>query len=469
MSNELWRMGAFALAGLIAARAVSSEEVVDAHLERIAEVNPHVNAIGEVLIESARASAKDADAAIRRGEPSGPLHGVPITVKANIDVVGSATTHGTPAFVGRLPAADSPVVSKLRGAGAVPIGRTTMPEMAIKGTSESWLTGVTRNPWHPGLTAGGSSSGEASAIATGMSPLGVGNDIGGSLRSPASNCGIVSLKPSAGLVPRYVSIPDSRTTLSAQLMLTDGPMARTVDDLRRALAIMAGRHPLDPHSVPTFEPEPVPSTRPLRVAVLDAPPGGRTDPRISRQVRRAAALLEQQGYEISTSQPPRFTEVLTAFQHLSGADVLAELDGLAPFLSPESLSLVRSQLSGYPADPLLALRSAVAARADLMRAWSEWFRQVDILLTPTWTQLPFPHGYEIEHGAEFDELARTVVVANLLGIPSACVSSGLVDGLPVGVLVHADRYRDAWTLHVAEDIERGMGSLTPVEPVLSAG
>ena len=174
MSNELWRCTASELACRIAAREVSSREVVDAHLARIAQVEPALNAVTRVLADDARAAADAADAALARGGAAGPLHGVPITVKENIDVTGSPTTQGLVALADASPAVDAPVVERMRRAGAIPIARTNMPDLGLRVHTHSSLHGPTRNPWHPEHTTGGSSGGEAAALATGMTPLGLG-------------------------------------------------------------------------------------------------------------------------------------------------------------------------------------------------------------------------------------------------------------------------------------------------------
>src|SRR4051794_1879264 len=268
MTEELWRRGAVELAGMIAEGSVSAREVVDAHLERIEAVNPHLNAITVVLAEEARAAA---DAADSNPESLGPLHGVPFTVKENIDVAGTATTSGIPALAEAIAPIDAPQVERMRAAGAIPIGRTNLPDFGLRIHTDSSLRGLTRNPWDPGVTAGGSSGGEASALASGMSPLGLGNDVGGSLRNPAHCCGIASIKPTAGRVPHATVIPPEDWGPAMQAMCVEGVMARHVEDVRLGLRLVNGADPRDPQSVP------VPLDQPAvakRVAVVPEPPGG---------------------------------------------------------------------------------------------------------------------------------------------------------------------------------------------------
>ena len=247
--NDLWRRSASDLAALIARKEVSSREVVEAHLARITAVNPKLNAIVKVLAEAARKGADEADRKVAAKEALGPLHGVPFTIKENIDLAGAATTWGLPAFAEAVVPLDAPVVERMRAAGAVPIGRTNVPDMALRVHTHSSLHGVTRNPWNAGRTAGGSSGGEAAALAAGMSPVGLGNDIGGSLRNPANACGIASIRPSQGRVPEAGVIPAADRPLAVQMMQASGPMARTVADVRLALNLISGAHPRDPWSL----------------------------------------------------------------------------------------------------------------------------------------------------------------------------------------------------------------------------
>ncbi|MEX1106065.1 MAG: amidase family protein, partial [Ilumatobacteraceae bacterium] len=230
MSNdELWRRGALELAGMIASGEVSSTEVVWAHLARIDEVNPALNAIVRRLDEQALAAAAAADRAVAAADgPLGVFHGVPLTVKENIDVAGTPTTSSLVVFAEAVVTTDAPVVERMRAAGAIPVGRTNLPDLGLRVATESSLHGITRNPWNAALTAGGSSGGEASALASGMSPIGLGNDLGGSLRNPAHCCGIASIKPSTGLVPAASELPPPDASIMFQLIAVEGVMARRV-------------------------------------------------------------------------------------------------------------------------------------------------------------------------------------------------------------------------------------------------
>ena len=208
------------LAAAIRGRVVSSREVVEAHLARIDAVNPALNAVVRRLDDEALAAADAADKALADGVDVGPLHGVPCTVKENIDLAGTPTTQAITALADAVARSDAPVVERMRGAGAIPIGRTNLPDLGLRLHTDSSLHGLTRNPWNPTVTAGGSSGGEASALASGMSPIGLGNDIGGSLRNPAHCCGIASIKPTTGVVPHATEIPPVDVIVAAQLMMS---------------------------------------------------------------------------------------------------------------------------------------------------------------------------------------------------------------------------------------------------------
>src|SRR3954454_6517673 len=246
---EIWELSAARQAAAIRARELSSREVVTAHLERIEAVNPAVNALRVVLADEALAAA---DAADPRA-PARPLHGVPVSVKENIHVAGSATTGGVPALESAIAPLDAPAVAHLRAAGAIVISRGNMADFALRWHTESALAGATLNPRDPSLTPGGSSGGEAAALATGMVGLALGNDLGGSLRFPSQCCGTVALKPSFGRIPDAGLIPTSENPLSIQQFNVQGPMARTVEDLRLALDVMAAPSPRDPWHVPGGE------------------------------------------------------------------------------------------------------------------------------------------------------------------------------------------------------------------------
>ena len=466
MAEDLWKRTANDLAQLIAAGEVSSLEVVDAHLDRIEEVNGWLNAVTRVLTDEARAAAIDADAAVAAGDGLGPLHGVPCTVKENVDVSGTPTTQGLPVFAELIAPTDAPLVERLRGAGAIPIGRTNLPELGLRISTDNPLHGLTRNPWHPGRTAGGSSGGEGSAIASGMSPLGLGNDIGGSVRNPAFCCGIASIKPTHGRLPTYsVFEHDQNPPLASQVMLTDGPMARSVADLRTAMEVLHGRDPRDPRSVTV--PLDGPDTQ-RRVAIVHSVPGANCHPSVIDGVWRAASALADVGWEVVESTPPEMERCSDVWAYLLAADVEVLMETARPILS-EELATMLDDLAGRYAPALMAPHLVHSETVRLAREWALFFVDHPVVLMPTWTEPPFEHGVDLDDDATvaLAELLRCITPPNLLGIPSVAVPVGVSDGLPQGVQCIADRWRDDLALAAAADLETALGTITPIDPVTS--
>jgi amidase len=466
MSDELWRKGALELAGMIARKDVSSREVVQAHLDRIDAVNPKLNAIVRRLDESALTAAAAADAKVASGASLGALHGVPITVKENIDLAGTPTTQAVAALAEAVSPTDAPLVERARGAGAIPIGRTNLPDLGLRVTTESSLHGVTHNPWHVGRTAGGSSGGEASALASGMSPLGFGNDIGGSLRNPATCCGVASIKPTTAVVPWATMIPPEDPGMAGQLMLTDGPMARHVADVRVGLLTIAGAHDRDPRSLPITLVDRA-AGRPLRVAVLAEPPGGTTHAGVAAAIRSAADAFSDAGAQVVEASPESFERAVALWSMILTAEINANLPLLSLVMGEAGQKFLEYAREIVPAVDTSTLMTGFAERNVVDREWHTFLTQHDVLLLPTWAHPPFELGADVAtfEGAQatFDTL-RPVVPANLLGLPAAVVPVGLVDGLPVGAQLVGRRFADLTCLAAAEMLEQHFGQITPIDP-----
>jgi amidase len=466
--SELWRKSAVELAAMIRDREVSSRDVVQAHLDRIEAVNPSLNAIVRLLADEALVAADTADRQLADGvQGLGPLHGVPFTVKENIDLAGTPTTQAVPALAEAIAPVDAPQVERMRAAGAIPIGRTNLPDFGLRVHTDSHLHGLTRNPWNAGRTAGGSSGGEAAAIATGMSPLGLGNDLGGSLRNPAHCCGIASIKPSTGSVPAATVIPPEDYNLSFQLMAVDGCLARTVADVRAGFTALAGAHPRDPLSLPVTFTDLVEGERP-KVAVLPEPPGGSTHPEVAAAVRRAADALADEGFEVTETAPPDYEQAIELWGSILSVDLRVIMPILEQIMGVGGRQFLGHTLDFLPAPDLATWAGAHTARHGVARRWSLWYQEYPVLVSPVWTQPAFPLDYDIDsaEGAIGTlELMRPVLPANLLGTPAAVVPAGMADGLPVGVQVMGARYTELRCLAVAEIIERHLGSLTPIDPV----
>jgi amidase len=465
--TELWQLGAVELAERIRSREVSSREVLEAHLARVDAVNGDLNAIVRVLADEAREAAARADEAVAAGEPLGPLHGVPCSVKENIDVAGTPTTQGVRALAEAVATTDAPVVARVRAAGAIPFARTNLPDLALRVHTDSDLHGLTRNPWRPDVTAGGSSGGEGSAIASGMSPMGLGNDVGGSLRNPAHCCGIASLKPSVGVVPGATEIPPIDPPLAFQLMNVQGPMARRVADVRAALEVVRGPDPRDPTSLPVTLTDAAPDER-LRVAVMAEVPGGDTDPGVAAAIRDVAARLDDAGHDVVEAVPPGVEEVGDLWEQLLLADLRVQKELLVQIMGADGVSIIEWFDADRPASLLPDVQLLHPERFRLQREWTAFYRVHPILLAPVWARTAFPHGADLDLGeTDFLEWVRPVLPANLLGTPSAVTPAGVVDGLPVGVQVMGDRFTDLRCLTVAAEIESLVGTLTPIDPVIA--
>ena len=463
----LWARSASSMAEGVARRRFTSTELVDAHLERVAEVNPSLNAVVAVLAEQARDAARAADEAVAAGRPLGALHGVPVTVKENVDVAGLPTTEGVRALAGVTATSDAPTVERLRGAGAVVLGRTNLPDFGLRIHTDSQLHGATRNPWDASVTPGGSSGGEAAAIASGMSPLGVGNDIGGSLRNPAHCCGIASIKPTTGRVPDARSLDPLDSGIAAQLMAVQGVMARTVEDVRRGLSVVAGAHVRDPGSLPVPLDLPRPAA-PVRVALLPEPPGGPTDAGVAGVVRHAGDVLADAGYDVVEAEPPAYEQTADVWGRLLLTDVRALRPLLQQVMGPDALRFLDLTDELYADLDVAGLVGLFVERRALARLWSQFLAEHPLLVCPVWTTPAFEVGFDVrgaQEAAETLRLLRPVMPANLLGLPAAVVPGGLAGGMPVGVQVVGDRFAEMLCLDAAEAVEAAVGVLTPVDPV----
>jgi amidase len=464
MGNELWQESASTLADMIRSGDATSRDVVEAHLARIDEVNGAVNAVVEVRPDEVRAEADAADAKQKSGAPLGPLHGVPFTIKVNLDVAGYSSNEGCETLKAFMATSDAPPVERMRAAGAVALARTNMPDLGLRINTESSLYGTTHNPWQHGRTAGGSSGGEAAALASGMSPIGLGNDIGGSLRNPAYACGIASIKPTRGRVPQGNPSSVLDTPINSQLMLVNGVMARHVKDVRLGLEAVMGAHHRDPQSVDV--PLRGPSA-PKKVALVPAPGGGNTDPVVAEGVRIAGRALESAGYEVEEIEPPMLLETYLSWAELMMTSLAVMEPMLMMILGEEGQRFLELTKIEFPEATAASMAAMHEGRYKVERAWREFMTTYPLIVGPVWTEQPFKHGFDIqdqESAMKVVELFRFVMPANLMGLPAACVATGIANGLPTGVQVMGTLFRDDLCLDAAEAIENVVGVLTPIDP-----
>lgn len=463
--TELWGLGASELAAAIGERRASSREAVQAYLDRIEAINPRVNAVVRVLADEALQAADEADRRLAAGDAVGPLHGVPLTIKENVDVAGLPTTNGVLTMAEAVAPVDAPQVAHLRAAGAIPLGRTNMPDFASRWHTDNALHGATRNPWDAARTPGGSSGGEAAALASGMTPLGVGTDIAGSLRWPAQCCGICSLKTTPGRIPRASSIEPVDPPVSAQLMDVQGPLARHVADLRLALEIMSQASARDPCYVPAPLIGEAPAA-PVRVAVVRDPGGQTSSPQVAGGVRRAAAALAAAGYAVEEIEPPDVALAAETWVSLLGADFRLMWQSMSPLVSPDAHQFLGTFMRTWPDLDQAALSQAFVTRHSIGRAWAAFQEEHPLIVAPIATEPPFPVGADLtEVGIQAIVASMGMALAvSLLGVPAAAVPTGEADGLPQVVEVIGPRYREDLCLAAAEAIEQACGVIAPIDP-----
>jgi amidase len=463
--TELWRLSATETVARIASRAVSAREVTQAALERLAAVNPRINAVVQEMPEQALAAADAVDAAIARGENPGPLAGVPVTIKVNVDQQGFATTNGLRLQRDLVATEDNPVVANMKKAGAVIIGRTNTPAFSLRWFTRNSLHGHTLNPRDASLTPGGSSGGAASATAAGIGAIGHGTDIGGSIRYPAYACGIHGLRPTLGRVPAWNPSGPERA-VGAQLMAVSGPMARSIADIRVSLAAMAAEDLRDPWWVPAPLEGPV---YPKRAALCVRPEGLNTSPEVEHALRDAALRLQAAGWSIvETACPPlREPAALQAMLWLAesrrGLNAALEKEG-----DPDA-SFVFAQMEALCTKPDLdSFQDALQARAGFTRQWQAFLKNYPVLLVPVCSELPFPDLLDVASPEDFRRAIEAQLVQvglPLMGLPGLTVATGQTKaGIPLGVQLIAGRYREDVLLDAGAVIEAGGPAVSVAEP-----
>ncbi|QNK74618.1 amidase family protein [Variovorax sp. PAMC28562] len=469
MSNtdptEIWRLSASRVATLVRQRKLSAFEAAQSALARLDAVNPKLNAVVDHRPDEVLAHARAIDAALARGEDPGPLAGVPVTVKINIDQQGFATSNGVNLQKEWIAASNSPVVDNLLKAGAVIVGRTNAPAFSYRWFTDNRLHGRTVNPRDSALTPGGSSGGAASSIAAGIGHIAHGTDIAGSIRYPAYACGIHGLRPSLGRVAAYNAVTPERI-ISGQITAVSGPLARTVDDLRLALAAMSAPDPRDPWWVPAPLVGPA---APRCVALCVAPDGMTTQPEVVAALRDAAERLRDAGWtvdEVDALPPIRdavqvqialwmgdgYAGMVAAAEREGDAGAIAALAGQA--------TLARSMT-------LEKFSTALVRRAAITRQWQVFLERYPVVLLPACAELPFADDLDLQGPdayARVWEAQMTMIGLPLTGLPSLVVSTGMVGRAPVGVQLVAGRYREDLCLAAGEAIEaRGVPPM-PIDP-----
>lgn len=476
MAEELWRWDATALAEGIRTRNISAREAVESCLARLAAVNPKLNAVTFDLSAQARTAADRADALVahaRSHAELGPLHGVPVTIKENVDQEGCPTTNGVVAYRDAIATADSPPVANWKKAGAIIIGRTNTPAFSFRLDTVNDLRGRTFSPWSEQHTPGGSSGGASASVAAGIVPLAHGNDIAGSVRYPAYCTGLAGIRPSFGRVPAWNPSQTAERVISAQLMSVQGVLARSVRDVRLGLMAMAAPDRRDPWWTPVpFDGPPLPP--PLRVAVVrDAADlaGATLSPAVASALDQAAMALAEAGYGIVDEATPGFTSAAALWFDMFIPEFL---EFMRPDFERDGDDGIRTAMQFMAANasessPRTHLQ-ALAARTRLMRDWSLFLERTPLVLAPVCTALPYAHGFDVESAARTAKVWRqcaTLMAVPVLGLPGMAVPTGLAEGLPVGVQIIGPRFREDVVLAAAEAIEARLNPapmLTPIEP-----
>jgi amidase len=462
MGEALWQKSAVEVVAGIREKHFSCSEVMASVVERIRALNPKLNAIVMDLTDQALAEAAAADRALQQSPESGPLFGVPVTIKVNVDQEGQATTNGLPAFANLIAPGDSPIVRNLRRAGAIIVGRTNTPELSMRATTVNPLHGRTWNPWHPDASPGGSSGGAGAAAAAGFGAIHHGNDIGGSLRFPAFANGVATIKPTAGRVPAFNPSAGVERGLLAQLTSVQGAIARTVADVRLATRVMAGGDVRDPAWVPApFEGEPL--EKPIRVAVARASQGYAIHPGIVELIDRTAGFLSNAGYDVVAAEPPSIMEPARGWFTV----LLTELRGtLGPMVDQAGSDDLRRIFGWYyEIGKMLDLddyRSGLADRTRMMRAWNVFLDSYPLVLTPFLMRPMYPWNYDALGYAQTKDIFDAAVYSygiNYLGLPAGVVPIDFVEGLPAGVQLVGRRFREDVILDAMAAIEQCAGSL----------
>ena len=463
-AKPLWQASACDLAEAIAGGATSAEEAVGAAVERMRAVNPRLNAVVDDLGDAALAEAAAADRRLAERGPDGPLHGVPVTIKVNVDQTGRATTNGVAAWSDVIAPDDAPIVRNLKAAGAIVIGRTNTPEFSFRATTVNELHGRTLNPWDDDISPGGSSGGASSAVMAGIGAIAHGNDIGGSLRFPAWCTGAATVKPGLGRTPAWnPSAPAERGPL-AQIMSVQGAICREVRDVRLAMQAMIAYDPRDPWQVPMPLSGPgagLAEPGPIRVALARETFEFPLHPAVAQALDNAAGALADAGYEVVEAEPPLLREAADEGARCLFGETLELMGEQIEALGSATIKAIFEDyvrlFEPYRGHDLLL---AMARRATYVRAWTVFLADHPLVLTPFLPGPPFRWNRDeegIEGVREVLGSAFYSYAMNFLGLPAGNVPAHFAGGLPIGVQIVGRRFREDQILDACEVVERRAG------------
>ncbi|MGR3802811.1 amidase family protein [Marinibacterium profundimaris] len=450
---DIFKLSACEIAGKVSSGVLSATEVTTAHLARIEAVNPAVNAVVQDVSAEALAAAAEIDRRIAAGEDCGPMAGVPVTIKVNVDQTGFATTNGLKLMQNVVATQDSPVVANLRAAGAILVGRTNTPAMSLRWFTKNDLHGQTLNPRNRDITPGGSSGGAAASVASGMVPLAHGTDIAGSIRYPAYACGLHGLRPTVGRVPAWNSSGPDRF-IGAQLMAVSGPIARTMADLDLGFRVMARPDIRDPWHVPmpydsgAFE---------KRAALTLAPDGMPVAEPVREALIATARRLEAEGWVVEEVDCPPMraaaevnATLWMAETGFAAASVLSE-EGEA-----DSLFVFDQMSKDAGSADLPSVMEALRRRVGLMREWDAFLDRYPLLICPVSGELPFDQQSDVASPESFAGVYEAQLTQRglpALGMPALSLATGAADNRPLGVQLVARRWREDLLLRVGALLE----------------
>ncbi|MEM7441117.1 MAG: amidase family protein [Pseudomonadota bacterium] len=449
---EYWQMTAAQIATMVRTGQVSAADIALSHLGRIDYTNHEINAIVQVFADETMRMARAVDAQVASGKDPGPLAGVPITIKVNVDQAGHATTNGLKLCRDLVAEHDSPVVTNLRNAGAVIVGRTNTPAFSLRWFCRNDVHGETLNPHGAGITPGGSSGGAAAATAAGFCVMGHGTDIGGSIRYPAYACGLFGLRPTLGRVGAF-NASGAERHIGGQIMAVSGPLTRSIEDIELSMEAMIAPTPDDPWHVPApldqgpFE---------RRVTLCEAPDGMDVAPDVRAALRAAATALAAAGWQVDEATPPPMQPAADinavlwmAEMRMGAADLVAKED------EPDSSFVFGEMLRRSEQVDAAGLLNALQSRATHIRAWQRFFDEKSLLLCPISGEVPFDRQADQESPERFEAIMQaqlTQVAIPALGLPGLSVPVPPVAGRPMGVQLIAGRYREDILIAAARDI-----------------
>lgn len=466
--TELWKLTATEVAKGVRGHDFMARDVAESALGRLEAANPAINAVVQRMDEAALTAADEVDAAIARGEDPGPLAGVPVTTKENVDQEGYATTNGLRLQRDLMAERDNPVVANLKRAGAVVIGRTNTPAFSLRWFTRNSLRGHTKNARNLALTPGGSSGGAGSATAAGIGAIGHGTDIAGSIRYPAYACGVQGIRPSLGRVPAWNPSSKDRH-IGAQLMAVSGPHARTIDDLDLSLRAMAAPDRADPWRVPA----PMDSGEFLKRAALCVRPDGlETTAPVEAALRDAADRLKDAGWDVEEMESPPLREPGRLQLLLWLAEMRRAGDVVECEADPDALHVFTEMQKICPEPDLNAILDALQARLGFAREWDAFLADRPVLICPVSAEPPFPDLLDLEDFSRVFSAQLVQYGLPLMGVPGLTVFTGMTGTAhgpaPLGAQLVGGRFREDVLFAAAREIESRGPKVEIAEPEMSS-